>query len=132
IYFYGGPTYNTGSSSLQQQVNNNGWGFNGAGSVTAYLPFKIEVNTDGTYTYRAATQSFNEDFHRFIWNASISRKFLKSEQLRATVKANDILNQNTGFNRSAYGNFITQTSSVTIQRYFMFSVTWDFNKMGAK
>ena len=131
-YLNGGPSYTRGSSSLQKQLNNNGWGYNGNFSVTAYLPAKFELSTDGSYLFRAATQSFDDNFTRFIWNASFSRKFMKSEALKASIKANDILNQNTGFSRSAYGNFITQTSSITIQRYFMFSLTWDFNKMGGK
>jgi len=132
VRFYVGPNYTTGSSSLQQQLNNNGWGLNGNIYATVYLPGKFELSTDGDYQFTEATASFSENFSRLIWNASMSRKFLKSEQLKASIKVNDLLNQNTGFSRSAYGNFITQTSSLTIQRYFMFSLTWDFNKMGGK
>ncbi|TDO22561.1 carboxypeptidase family protein [Pedobacter duraquae] len=129
-YVNGGPNYSTGSSSIQKELNNDGWGFRSRFSATGYLPAKFEISTDGDYLFRGATKSFDEDFTRLIWNASVSRKFLKGDQLKASIKVNDLLNQNTGFNRSASGNFITQTSSLTIQRYFMCSVTWDFNKMG--
>lgn len=126
----GGPSFNSNKASLQKQLNNDGWGANGNADATVYLPWKIEIGTDANYEYRGKTQTFNQDFERFIWNARISKKFLKSESLKCSVYGNDLLNQNVGFNRSAYNNMITQTNYVTIKRYFMFSVSWDFNKMG--
>ena len=125
-----GPSYNYGESSLQPDQNNNGWGMNGRYSFNIYLPWKFQVSSEGNYMYTAATQSFNEDFERFIVDASVSKKFLKDETLRFSVGVNDIFNQNIGFNRSASSTYITQNRYTTITRYLMFSLTWDFNKMG--
>jgi len=130
IRLNGGPTYTTNESSLQQQVNDNGWGLRAGGYLTVFLPAKFELKTDASYEYRAKTQSFDSDFRRTIWNASITKKFLKSEGLRVGLNVNDLLNQNKGFDRSASGNFIIQNNYTTIQRYFTATVTWDFNKMG--
>ncbi|PYF68873.1 TonB-dependent receptor [Pedobacter nutrimenti] len=130
FYVSFGPNYNTGQSSLQKNVNNNGWGFTANSSATVYLPAKFEISSDVGYEYRGKTESFNEDFKRTIWNASLSKKFFKSEELKLSLSGRDLLNQNTGFNRSAYGNMLTQTNFTTIKRYFMCSLTWDFNKMG--
>jgi hypothetical protein len=126
----GGPTYTTNQSSLQQQINDNGWGFNGDAYFNVYLPAKFEIGGDGTYEYRAATKSFNTDFSRTIINARITRSFLKSDALKFGISVNDLLNKNVGFSRNAYGNMITQNSYTTIKRYFMATVSWDFNKMG--
>ena len=126
----GGPSYNTSESSLQKQLNNNGWGFRTNGSLRIFLPGKFEISSEGNYQFTAKTVSFDEDFSRFILDAAITKKFLKSEGLRFTISGKDLLNQNTGFNRSAYGNVISQTNYTTITRYFMGSITWDFNKMG--
>lgn len=130
MYAFLGPTYTTNESSVQKAINDNGWGFKGDGSFTVFLPGKFEVGTSGQYEYRAKTQSFDTNFHRFIWNATISKKFLKSEGLKFSLAANDLLNQNVGFNRTANGNMITQSNYTTIRRYFMASVSWDFSKMG--
>lgn len=130
FYLSVGPTYNTSETSLQQQRNNNGWGTKGDASFSIYLPGKIEIGTDGDYEYRAKTQTFNQEFERFIWNASISKKFFKEENLKLTASANDLLNQNVGFDRSSSNNRITQSNYTTIKRYFMLSLIWDFNKMG--
>jgi outer membrane receptor protein involved in Fe transport len=130
VYLNFGPSYNLSESSLQKNISNNGWGMTGSSSVTIFLPAKLEFNTDGNYEYRGKTQTFNENFQRLLLNAQVTRKFLKKEEIRLSLSVRDLLNQNKGFDRSAYGNIINQTSYTTIRRYFMASLSWDFNKMG--
>lgn len=130
FYVNFGPSYNTSQSSLQKELNNNGWGWSGYGSIGLYLPGKIRIATNANYTYQPKTVSFNQDFEQLLLNASLDKKFTKKENLTLSLSGRDLLNQNTGFRRSAYGNAITQTSYNTIRRYFMLSVIWDFNKMG--
>lgn len=125
-----GPNYQTNESSLQKNVNDNGWGYQGSGSFSLYLPLKLGLFSDANYEYRAKTQSFDTDFKRLIWNARLSKSLLKSEKLRLGFSVNDLLNQNKGFNRSASASMIIQNSYTTIRRYYMATLTWDFNKMG--
>jgi hypothetical protein len=125
-----GPTYTINESSLQQQVNNNGRGFTGSYWAGIYLPFKFMIGSDASYQYTAATESFNQDFSKLLINASITKSFYKDENLKIVLSGNDLLNQNVGFSRNAYGNMIIQNSYTTIKRYFMVSVVWDFNKFG--
>ncbi|SFC71863.1 Outer membrane receptor proteins, mostly Fe transport [Parapedobacter composti] len=125
-----GPSFTFGQSSLQRDRNNNGWGVNGNYGFNIYLPLKFQITSEGRYTYSAPTQLFDEAFERFIIDASVSKKFLKDETLRFTVGVNDLLNQNRGFSRSANNNMFIQNSYTTITRFLMFSLTWDFNKMG--
>jgi hypothetical protein len=130
--FYGnlGPTYNTNESSVQKEINSNGWGINGYGGFTVQLPLKFEIGSNTEYQYQAKTKSFNTSFSRVIMGARISKKFLKSDGLKLTLSGNDLLNQNVGFRRSASGNTISQNTYTTIRRYFMGSISWDFSKMG--
>jgi hypothetical protein len=130
--FYGnfGPTYTTSASSLVTSVNNNGAGFTSYQYINYYFPGKIQFNVEGNYEYRAPTKSFNEKFSRYLINASLIKSFFKDESLKITMTGNDLLNQNTGFSRSANGNSLTQTQYTTIRRYFMLTLTWDFNRMG--
>lgn len=125
------PNYTMGQSSLQKQINNNGWGVNSNLGFSVNLPGKLEIRSDGNYEFKEKTLSFNEDFDRFILNSTVSKKFFKAENLQLSVSGNDLLNQNIGFTRNAYSNLITQNSYTTIKRYFMLSLIWDFNKMGA-
>ena len=130
IYFAFGPTYTVSSSSLQQSINNNGGGLNGYSYINIYLPAKFEFNSDADYTYRAKTQSFDDTFEKLTLNSTISKKFLKESNLKVSASVNDLLNQNVGFSRNAYGSTITQNSYTAIKRYFMFSVTYDFSHFG--
>jgi hypothetical protein len=125
-----GPTYTIGQSSLQPDINNNGRGFTADGRFNVFLPGKVQIGSDGNYQYQAATQSFNNDFRQFIWNATISKAFFKAEDLKVSLSGNDLLNQNSGFSRTANGENISQSRYTTIKRYFLLSVTWDFNKVG--
>ncbi|WP_069661080.1 outer membrane beta-barrel protein [Arcticibacter eurypsychrophilus] len=124
------PGYNVSESSLQKDINNNGLTFNTSGSFSVYLPLKFQISSDIRYEYREKTASFDEDFKRTLWNARVEKKFFKAESFKLAISGKDLLNQNRGFDRSAYNNRITQNSYTTIKRYFMFSAVWDFNKMG--
>lgn len=130
FYIYGGPGYNTSESSLQKQINNNGWTANTYFGANVHLPGKVVLSTSGTYLYQQKTQSFNEDFGRLLVNTSITKSFLKGENLKLQLSGNDLFNQNSGFSRRATSNMITQNSYTTIKRYGMFTVIYDLSQMG--
>jgi len=130
-YFNFGPNYTFGGSSLQPGINNNGRGFDADWGGTVYLPAKFQIGTNGSYEWRGKTETFNTDFNRTLLNASIAKTFMKSDNLKLSFAANDLLNQNVGFTRSSSANFITQNTYSTIRRYFMLSISYDFNKMGS-
>lgn len=125
-----GPSLTYGGSSLQRNLNNNGHGWNGNGGFTVFLPWKFSITSDANYQYNSKTQTFNQDYSKLLWNAWLVKSFTKQESFKITLICNDILNQNSGFDRSSSGNLITQNSYTTIKRYFMLTLVWDFNKMG--
>jgi len=125
----GGPTYTISNSSLNPNINNNGWGARGNLDLTLYLPAKFRVGSYSNYQYQGKTQSFQQDFNKTIVNLFLIRTFGKTDNLKLELWANDLLNQNVGFSRNATANLITQNSYTTIKRYFMFSVTYDFTHM---
>ncbi len=128
--FGAGPAYTVLSNSLQGTRSQN-WGVDASGNFSVNLPGKIEIGSDAVYAYKTKTEAFDRNLNRFNWNASISKKFLKAENLRLSLRANDLLNQNKGFNQSINGNMIVQNRFSNINRYFLGSIIWDFNKMGA-
>jgi hypothetical protein len=129
FYLSAGPTYNISKSDLQP-IGNNFRGFNANGNFNVYLPLKFQIGSNLNYSYQGPSATFAQSQIKTIWNANISKTVLKDNTLKFSLSGNDLLNQNIGFYRSTIGNVISQNSYVTIQRYFMFSVTWDFNKMG--
>lgn len=129
-YFNIGPNYSSQVSSLQKGRTNKGWGTQGYGSFSFKLPKKFKVGANGQYTYTPSSQAFDTSNEQIIINASVTKAFFKKEDLKFTISGNDLFNQNRGFSRFAYSNIIRQTSYNNINRYFMFSLVWDFNKMG--
>ena len=121
--------YTKSTSTLQNQINNNYWSIDAGHNVTVYLPQKFQIETDGHYTWQQKTQTFAEH-SQYIWNAWIGRTFLKKDGLLVKFSANDILNQNVGYNRTPMDRGFQLNAHTTIKRYFMFSVVWDFSKMG--
>ena len=130
FYLNFGPNYTVSKSSLQANVNNNGIGYQGYGGFNIYLPLKFQFSSDANYPFTGKTQSFNQDFSKLILNTTLAKTFFKDESLKFAISGNDLLNQNVGFSRYANGNTITQSSYTSIKRYFMFSISWDFNHMG--
>lgn len=126
----GGPGYIKSTSSLPGQLTSEGLSLNGDGNLGIRWPKSVELRIIANYQYQSKTQVFEEDFDVLLLNASISKRFLKKENLKLTIAGNDLLNQNTGFRRNSSGALITQTNYSTIRRYFMFSLQWDFSKFG--
>ncbi|TWI94851.1 outer membrane beta-barrel protein [Mucilaginibacter frigoritolerans] len=125
-----GPSLTYGGSSLQRNLNNNGHGLNGDGGFTFFLPWQFSITSNGSYQYNSKTETFDQDYSRFLLNAWLVKAFDKNEDFKITLACNDILNQNSGFNRSSSGNLITQENYTTIKRFFMLTLVWTFNKMG--
>ena len=79
---------------------------------------------------RSKSTAFPTNNNVFLVNGWVGKKMLKNDQLMLKAAVNDLLNQNTGFNRNVSSSFITQNTYSTIKRYFLFSVVWNFTKAG--
>lgn len=95
------------------------------------LPKGFRIETDAKYTINSnRAAGFNAT--PFIWNAEISKSFLKTENLVLSIIARDILNQNINNQRTVTGNSITDNRTQLISRYFLLKLTWRFNNNKTK
>jgi len=124
------PRYTRQRSSVNPEINNDGFNYSGRGNIRIFLPGNVQLSANARHSYNAKTASFDNSFSQTIINGSLSKTFFKAENLKLNLFVNDLLNENTGFYRYADANNITQSVNNTIRRYFMLSVVWDFNKMG--
>lgn len=123
-----GFDYNTSKASLNPDRKTRYWIQTHAIDMTFYLPRKWLFNSDFTANIRQKTSDFTGNSNMYIWNASIERKMFKKENFVLSFIVRDILNQNTGFNRSVYSNYYTQSQYNVIKRYWLVSILWNFNK----
>jgi len=122
-----GLTYNDNRSTISTLATSF-WTSNNELEASWELPLKFELGTEIYWYIREQTSVFDRNNNVFKWNAYISKKFLKNDQLELKAFVNDILNQNIGFNRYGQNNFITENNYNTIRRYGMLSLIWNFTK----
>lgn len=121
-------TYNDNSATISTLATSY-WSVENRFSVEYELPWKLEIGTDFNWYIREQTVVFDRNNNVFKWNAYLSKKFLKNDQLELKAVVFDMLNQNIGFNRYAYNNQVTENSYNTIRRYGMLMLEWNFTKM---
>ena len=121
-----GYTFN--KSSLRPDVQTNYLTSESEFNVWTRLPKKFEFSTSGNINIRQKTDVFDINRNAVKWDASISRKFFKKDNLELRLSVHDILNQNIGFNRNATTNIITENSYNTLRRFFMLSLQYSINK----
>ncbi len=93
------------------------------------FPKKLEWRNDVKYTYNPNVVGFNKA--AWFWNATLSYSILK-DQGTISLKAYDLLNQNTNAQRRATSNYIEDSQSTVLQQYFMVGFSWKFNSLGKK
>ena len=93
-----------------------------------FLPWKLQIHTDCDFIFRQKTSVFDNNNNVVFLNAWFGKKLLAGDALLIKVSVNDLFNQNIGFNRTVNTNFRTENTYSTIQRYFMLSAVWSFNK----
>ena len=121
--------YNVSNSSLQPNLNNNFFTYGGGIEGFVMLPGKIEFTSNVQFDLRQKLPAFPINTNITTWNATIGRKVLKDKSGKIMIVANDILDQNKGFNRIINTNVIQEERYNRISRYFLLKFEWSFNKM---
>ncbi|PBQ30667.1 hypothetical protein CNR22_02385 [Sphingobacteriaceae bacterium] len=124
-------TYSIPKSNISVQSNQPYYMYSLEGSIMVKLTKRWVVLTDGKYTDNGnRTPGYNINY--FIWNASLARSFLKTENLILSLNANDILNQNISNQRYITSNQIVDTKTQIIKRYFLLKLLYKFNNTKTK
>jgi hypothetical protein len=118
-------TYNDNRSTINNFATNY-WVLNNQLRAEVQLPKKFVISSTADIMIRQKTIAFTTNNEIIRWNAFVSKKFLKKGELEAKLAVYDILNQNTGYTRTAEGSSIYQNSYNTIRRYGMLSLIWNF------
>lgn len=131
FYAYGSAVRNNSTTSIRPDISTKFWSYN----AYANLQFKLKkiktyIDFDLNANIYEKTAVFADQRDVYIVNASARKVISKNDQWEIKASVNDLFNQNLGINRNVSSNFITETTNQTIQRYFLFSLIWNFSKNG--
>ncbi len=105
--------------------------FGGRMNVSWQLPSQFRLSTDINYTARRG-YSAGVTRNQTIWNAQLSRTFLRRQNLSAFVKVFDILGQKSSVSRSISATSMVDRETTTLGRYFLAGCSVKFNQMGGR
>jgi hypothetical protein len=124
-----GITYYKTGYSLQQSLNTEYLNQQYSTEINWQLPKSFYFNTEFTYSINSQRASgFNTKVP--LWNAFISKQFLRFNRGEIKLSAFDLLKQNIGVSRSTSQNYIEDKRVKNLQRFFLLSFTYSLTKNG--
>ena len=125
-YYTFQKTWNKVQTSASDLVHTYGGTFN----ALWYTPVGLVLSSDLTYSAtRGYTAGFDEN--QWMWNASISYRFLPGDAATIALKVYDLLHQKSDISRTVTAGYIDDTRYNALTRYFMLTFTYKFNTFGA-
>ncbi|MDR1344608.1 MAG: TonB-dependent receptor family protein [Tannerellaceae bacterium] len=122
----GNLRYNNSNYSLQPTNNQNTFNYGGGATTTLYLPLSIKLESDITYS---TNSGYSSDFSQeeLMWNAALSKSFLKGNQGTLRLKMYDILQQRSNISRAVTATGYTDSEYNTLNSYFMVHFIYRFS-----
>ena len=122
----GNIRYNATSNSLQKENNQNTFNYGAGGYTTIYLPLNFKIESDVNWS---TNSGYGDGFkqNEVLWNASVSKSFLKNNQGTLRFKIYDILQQRSNISRSITASYIQDSEYNTLGSYFMVHFIYRFS-----
>lgn len=127
----GSANYNLVRNSKQENSNRETFDYYVGGNTNVNLPWQVAISTDLNCRFKNGyTGGLNNN--EVMWNAQISKNFLKNNSGTIRFKIYDILKQQSSLSRSISETMMSDTEYNTLGSYFMVHFVYRFNTLGGK
>lgn len=125
----GSVNYNWVRNSKQANSNRQTFDYYAGGSTNITLPWQVYLSTDVNCRFKTGyAEGFNNT--EIIWNAQVSKSFLKNNAATIRFKIYDILKQQSNLSRTVTETMMSDTEYNTLGSYFMVHFVYRFNTLG--
>jgi len=123
-----GLTYNNARYTLQENLNTEYFTQTYSADFSYTFKKNIMVSTDFDLLVNSGrADGFNQTIP--MWNAGLSKQFLKNKAAEVKFTVYDILNQNKAITRNIGENYFEDNRTNVIRRFFLLSLTYNINRM---
>ncbi len=130
FYISPGFTWNRSTATVNTAANAEYWQLEGWAQARVMFLKKFEIGTDANTQIRQKDPRFPANNSFTTWNAALTKRFFKNNELELKLGLYDILNQNRGYQRSFNSYSFTESYYTTLKRYWLLTLTWNISKNG--
>jgi len=120
-------TYSKADYSISSTQNTEYTNYAATTDARITLFGSLRLASDVSYTTNnGLSAGFNQN--TTLWNANITKDFFKDKRAQIKIQLYDILGQAVSIRRTTTENYIEDTQSKVLTRYFLVSFIYNFNK----
>ena len=128
--FRGTVNYSNTDYSLEHLKSQRSFRYNLSYNIQLTLPKSFSISSDIRWTAnRGLSAGYNKD--EVMWNAQISKSFLKGNRGQLRLIFNDILQQRLNITRSVGSNYLSDSETNALTSYFLLSFSYRMRAMNA-